>query len=235
MFMEAAQGDQRTNVMQAPKLTLSNGQTSAIAITDEQFFVTNVAVIQQGGNLAFVPTNTNLATGVTMVLNAAITADRRFVRISFSGVTLSNLASAIVPMFPIVTPIIPVLEGGFQGNPVLFTQFLQQPVINTVNITTTVTIPDGGTVVLGGLKRMSEGRNEFGPPVLSKIPYIDRLFRNVGYGRDVESILIMVTPRIIINEEEEVRQTGVVSGGPGGVGAGIAGPPGLTGPATAPP
>jgi general secretion pathway protein D len=71
-----------------------------------------------------------------------------------------------------------------------------------------VTVPDGGTVVMGGLKRMSEGRLEYGPPVLSKIPYINRLFRNVGYGRSGTSILIMVTPRIIIQEEEEERATG---------------------------
>ena len=74
---------------------------------------------------------------------------------------------------------------------------------------TTVMVPDGGTVLLGGLKRLSEGRNEFGPPVLSKIPYLDRLFRNVGYGREAESLMMMVTPRIIINEEEEFRQTGL--------------------------
>jgi type II secretory pathway component GspD/PulD (secretin) len=211
MFLEAAQGDERTNVLQAPKLTLTNGQTSAIAITDQQFFITNVAIIQQGGQLAFVPTNTPFPIGVTMILNAIITADRRFVRMSFSGVTLSNLASADVPLFPIVTPIIPLFEGGFPANPVLFTQFLQQPVLNSINITTTATVPDGGTVVLGGLKRLSEGRNEFGPPVLSKIPWINRLFRNQAYGKEVESLLIMVTPRIIINEEEERIQTGVVT------------------------
>ena len=34
MFMEAAQGDQRTNVMQAPKLTLFNGQTATITVQD---------------------------------------------------------------------------------------------------------------------------------------------------------------------------------------------------------
>jgi general secretion pathway protein D len=61
---------------------------------------------------------------------------------------------------------------------------------------------------MGGLKRLSEARSEYGPPVLSKIPYINRLFKNVGYGRDAESLLIMVTPRIIIQEEEEERQTG---------------------------
>ena len=50
-----------------------------------------------------------------------------------------------------------------------------------------MSVPDGGTVLLGGLKPLSEGRNEFGPPVLSKIPYINRLFKNVGYGRDTRA------------------------------------------------
>ena len=56
---------------------------------------------------------------------------------------------------------------------------------------------------------MTEGRNEFGPPILSKIPYLNRLFKNVAYGREGRSILIMVTPRVIINREEQERQTGV--------------------------
>ena len=60
---------------------------------------------------------------------------------------------------------------------------------------------------MGGLKTLSEGRNEFGPPVLSKIPYLNRLFKNVGIGRETQHIMIMVTPRIIINAEEEINQT----------------------------
>jgi general secretion pathway protein D len=90
----------------------------------------------------------------------------------------------------------------------VFTQFVQQPHLTRVTINTTVAVPDGGTVLMGGLKRLSEGRNEYGPPVLSKIPYLSRLFRNIGYGRSAESLLIMVTPRIIIQAEEEVTQTG---------------------------
>jgi general secretion pathway protein D len=73
-------------------------------------------------------------------------------------------------------------------------------------------VPDGGTVLLGGLKTLREARNEFGPPVLSKLPYIDRLFKNTAYGRDAESLMLMVTPRIIINEEEEERATGLNRG-----------------------
>ena len=80
---------------------------------------------------------------------------------------------------------------------------VQQPVQAVLNVTTTVSVPDGGTVLLGGVKRLKEGRNMAGVPILNKIPYISRLFKNSGVGRDTESVMLMVTPRIIIQEEEE--------------------------------
>jgi general secretion pathway protein D len=85
---------------------------------------------------------------------------------------------------------------------------VQLPTFNFVTVTTTVSVPDGGTVLLGGIKRLSEGRNEHGVPVLSKIPYINRLFKNVGIGRTTSSLMMMVTPRIIIQEEEEQKLLG---------------------------
>jgi len=215
LFMEAAQGDQRSNVMQAPKLTMFNGQTARLQVGTSQNFVTGVTVNQtQNGLIFFVPQNTPFPQQVQLTLQPVISADRRFVRLS-STIQLTNLASATVPLFPIITPITPTFEGvpgmNSTGQPIIFTQFIQQPIQSTVFVETTVVVPDGGTVLMGGLKRMSEGRNEYGPPVLSKIPYINRLFKNVGYGRDTESLLLMVTPRIIISEEEEIIQTGVVT------------------------
>jgi type II secretory pathway component GspD/PulD (secretin) len=217
MFMEAAQGDQRTHVMQAPKLTLFNGQTAMITVADQQFFTADLNVLIIGTQIAFAPVNTLFPTGgVTMFVQAVISADRRFVRLNITP-RLFNLASAIVPLIPVVTPIFPAtFEGGQVQNPVVFTQYIQQPTFNTITVMTTVAVPDGGTVLMGGLKRLSEGRNEFGPPVLSKIPYINRLFKNVGYGREVESLLLMVTPRIIIQEEEEERATGFIRVSAGG-------------------
>ncbi len=223
MFLEAAQGDQRTNVMQAPKVTLFNGQLATLSVSDQQFFVTSASVTVVNGQPVFIPNNQAFPTGAQINVQAVISADRRFVRLNFSGtpvtaggnggagggIVLTNLSSAIVPLFPIVQLVPTVLDGGITTNPVAFTQFFQQPVFNTLSVVTTVMVPDGGTVLMGGFKRLSEGRNEFGPPVLSKIPYLDRLFRNVGYGREVENLMMMVTPRVIINEEEEARQTGV--------------------------
>ena len=88
---------------------------------------------------------------------------------------------------------------------------VQLPTFAFVTVVTTVSVPDGGTVLLGGIKRLAEGRTELGVPLLSKIPYVDRLFRNVSIGRETESLMMMVTPRIIIQEEEEERLLGVSS------------------------
>ncbi|MBV9125712.1 MAG: hypothetical protein JO112_20375, partial [Planctomycetes bacterium] len=107
MFMEAAQADRRTNVMQAPKITLFNGQTSTLSITDNQFFVTNVQVTGFGGQLVFNPQNTLQQTGVSLSMNAVVTADRRFVRMSLTPV-LSNIASPVTALFPITAFITPV-------------------------------------------------------------------------------------------------------------------------------
>jgi type II secretory pathway component GspD/PulD (secretin) len=212
MFMEAAQGDRRFNVMQAPKLTAFNGASANITLSDVQFFVTDVQVFNVNGQIIFRPVNTAFPVGpgtpsVFLFIQPVVSADRRYVRLNMQP-QMYTLSSALVPLFPITAFITPTFEGGIVGQPIPFTQFIQQPIFNIIAVQTTVSVPDGGTVVLGGLKTLNEGRNEFGPPILSKIPYLNRLFRNTGYGRDAQSTLILVTPRIIINREEAERQVG---------------------------
>ena len=225
LFMEASQGDRRVNVMQAPKLTLFNGQTATLTVLESQFFVTSVQVFSVNGQVVFVPNNQQFVSNgpignatlpaINLSLQAVVSADRRFVRINIP-VTLAAQTGSTVPLFPVTTFIIPVFEGGSQGVPVPFTQFLQQPSFTTITVQTTVVCPDGGTVVLGGLKTLGESRNEFGPPFLSDIPYLNRLFKNVGIGRETSHIMIMITPRSIISAEEEITQT--EGGGPLGTG-----------------
>ncbi|HKB37550.1 MAG TPA: hypothetical protein VKD72_13970 [Gemmataceae bacterium] len=90
--------------------------------------------------------------------------------------------------------------------------YVQAPTFTTVRIQTTVTVPDRGSVLVGGYSRVSEGRNEFGAPGLGNVPYAGRGFRNVGYGRDATATRVIAGVRIINLYEEEERQTGVRSG-----------------------
>ncbi len=80
--------------------------------------------------------------------------------------------------------------------------------IPSIRVQTTVSVPDGGSVSLGGYSAISDGRRESGAPGLSGVPYLNRGFRNVGTGREVISGRVVGSVRIINLRDEEYRQTG---------------------------
>lgn len=71
----------------------------------------------------------------------------------------------------------------------------------------TVSVPDGGTILLGGIRRLREAQSERGIPMLSNLPYVNRLFKNGRFDGTADPLMLMVTPRIIIQEEEELLLT----------------------------
>ena len=215
-LINASQGDRRSNILQAPKVTLFNGQQAFVSDTSQTPFVISVIPVVGDFAAAQQPVIVVLSEGTFLTIQAVVSNDRRYVRLT------------VVPFFSQIgeveeftfegssTTTASSEEDGLDddGNPTdtsgSQTQTrsgttVQLPTFSFVTVTTTVSVPDGGTVLLGGIKRLSESRNEFGVPLLSKLPYVDRLFRNVGIGRDTESLMMMVTPRIIIQEEEEER------------------------------
>jgi hypothetical protein len=248
-FIQAAQADQRNNLLFAPKVTLFNGQTGTVFSGVSRPFVISLIPTVGFFSTGFQPVIQTFFDGVSMTVTAVISADRRYVRLT------------VIPIFNNITDVFTFsfiggtagggqqgqgggqqlggggqqfgIGGGMgttqllqsaitqfggnqggggqqqgqqgqqnqQGNAVTVT--VQQPVQETVTVFTTVSVPDGGTVLLGGVKRLREGRSMAGVPILNKIPYINRLFKNTGVGRETESLMLMVTPRIIIQEEEE--------------------------------
>ena len=120
LFLEATQGDMRTHITQAPKLTLFNGQTATLSVQTNQTFLTQVTLVPNigNGNPVFLPQQTALPLGVQLTVQAVITADRRFVRLSLAP-TLSNLAPGPINTFPVVVPIFPtVAVNGIDPNAV---------------------------------------------------------------------------------------------------------------------
>ena len=243
-FIRAAQGDTRTNIMFAPKVTLFNGQVATVQDTVSRPFVTSVTPTVGVFAVGFTPNITEIHEGVTMTVAAVVSADRRFVRLSVYPIFRTNYRHLHVHVRPIwgdpgspghgpgcqrvprARPVRPASAVVFRDrasrvqrsrrhqryittgtnaptNLSVGNITVQQPVVESIIVQTTVSVPDGGTVLLGGIKRLREGRNEAGVPILGQIPYISRLFKNTGVGRETESLMLMVTPRIIIQEEEE--------------------------------
>jgi general secretion pathway protein D len=234
-LIQAAQGNTRSNVMQAPKVTLFNGQQAFVSDTRQRPFVTSVVPVVGDFAAAQQPVITVLSEGTAVNVQAVVSNDRRFVRLTlvpffsqignvqeftFEGERSTKSKSSDEKTGPDANggnvgpiPLAAGLNFGSAQSSELEVSSngttIQQPEFLFTTVTTTVSVPDGGTVLLGGIKRLREGRNEFGVPILSKVPYINRLFKNVGLGRTTDSLMLMVTPRIIIQEEEEDKLLGV--------------------------
>jgi general secretion pathway protein D len=73
-------------------------------------------------------------------------------------------------------------------------------------------VPDGGTLLLGGLKRSATDEKEVGVPVLSKIPVLGRLFTNRSKVADQQILLILVKPTIILQEETDAEAVAAMEG-----------------------
>jgi type IV pilus assembly protein PilQ len=71
------------------------------------------------------------------------------------------------------------------------------PTIVTETAKTTVMVQDGGTIVIGGLYKISQQSNNDGVPILSKIPILGALFRNSRKAEEKAELIIFITPRII--------------------------------------
>ena len=156
--------------------------------------------------------------GTQLSVNAVASDDRRFVRLTlvpffsqigdveeftYEGTETTTSGTAVAdPTDPDRT----IQDGAVTTRT---GSTVQLPVFASTSVNTTVSVPDGGTVLLGGIKRLREGRNERGVPMLSSLPFVNRLFKNVGLGRETQSLMMMVTPRIIIQEEEAQTQVGL--------------------------
>lgn len=211
-FITAVQDDNRSNVLQAPKVTMFNGQQAFVSDTEQRPFVISVIPVVGDFAAAQQPVIVVLNEGTSLSVQAVVSNDRRFVRLTlvpfFSQIgdvntftfegsesTTNNTSSTVTG--PGQTSDDTEQQVTRSGTTV------QLPTFAFQTVTTTVSVPDGGTVLLGGIKRMTEVRRENGVPLLSKLPYVNRLFENVAIGKSSESLMMMVTPRIIIQSEEE--------------------------------
>jgi Bacterial type II and III secretion system protein len=212
-FIESMQADPAARVYSSPKLTTLDGQRGMIELGRTEHYVTDVKEEHVNGQVIWKPVNTEAFLGTKLAVQGCIGPNRKQVAVKVRCAH-SWLADPAIPMVPVTPAVAPVYEGGAQGKPVPFTQYIQQPHIEKLCVEKMAVVPDGGTLLVQCGKVTAEGRNEFGPPVLSKIPYVNRLFKNVGYGREEKNLYLLVTPRIIAPREgEEACEPGALSSG----------------------
>jgi general secretion pathway protein D len=92
---------------------------------------------------------------------------------------------------------------------------INQPIFSTRKVTTSVSVWDGQTVVMGGLMREDVQKTEDRTPIIGDIPIVGRLFRTNVDQHIKRNLVIFVTARLVnpagqpanVTEEEEEHET----------------------------
>jgi type II secretion system protein D len=86
------------------------------------------------------------------------------------------------------------------------------PTIATRYIRTTVSAPNGSTIVLGGLIQDSQRRNRTGLPILDRLPLIGGLFANTTHTKDRTELIVLMRPEVSLTKLDLYRMRSKVEG-----------------------
>ncbi len=166
-------------VLSAPSIMVQNNQSANLQVGDEVPIITQQAQSVSDGNAPIISTVQLRETGVLLDVKPRITAN---------GMVVLEVSQE-------VSEVAETSTGG-----------INTPTIQQRQFTSTVAVPNNGTVALGGLIRESRTNNNSGIPGLKNAPLIGNLFRSKDRSARRTELIIFLTPRIVRNrsESEEV-------------------------------
>jgi general secretion pathway protein D len=81
----------------------------------------------------------------------------------------------------------------------------QVPEVNSQRLTTTVTVPSGATVVLGGLIKETITDTNNGIPYLDRIPYLGHLFKYSTKSKERDELIVFISPTVVNDDTQTYR------------------------------
>ncbi len=189
LVLHALQKSRNATILNAPRLSAFNAQQANITVMNE---VSYIADYNAGaGGVVADPEIEQIADGMILDIRPTVSNDRRFITIELQP----SLAELVRPIPEFTTTL-----GG--GAPVT----IQLPELILQSLQTTVMCPDGGVVVVGGMKMIRDIDRESTTPLLGDIPIIGTLFRRKGRSLENRSMIVIVKAMITDLREEERRR-----------------------------
>lgn len=187
-ILRAVQKYDRVNTVNSPTLLVYNTQRANIEVSRQEAYVKDYDVeIAQASTIAD-PVVDIVREGVVLDVRPIVSNDRRFVTLELRP----TVATLVRPIRKLVTTL-------GVGSAVT----IDMPELNKQSLKTTVVVPDGGTLLLGGLKYYVEQDMMSGIPVLSDIPILGFFFSHKGKHTQMKDLLILLRVQIVILEELE--------------------------------
>ncbi len=219
MVVQALDQKGNSDLLSAPRVTTINGVNAVIEVVEEIIYPTEFEIEE-----ADIPDETTIIqfrpptvipggfetrnTGVILNVTPTVNADNYTINLVLQP-EIAELVDWI--QYGALLPD-PSSDGStFQVN-------IPQPIFASRNVTTSMIVWDGHTVVMGGLIREELVTIDDKVPVLGDIPIIGRLFRTEGRQSEKRNLLIFVTARLVDpagNSVNAENRQDLVTGGSG--------------------
>ena len=170
--------EDRVVIRSRPRLLVKSGETASIDVGNEIPVITQISddERQVGGSTNVLQDVTYRKTGVQLEIKPLVQANG-LVDLQISQ-QLSEARMTAATNLP--------------GSPTILNR----------RISTSLTLKDGGSLLMGGLISGSQSSGETGVPFLGQVPVLGRLFRTDALQEDRTELLVMVTPYVVADHEE---------------------------------
>jgi MSHA type pilus biogenesis protein MshL len=176
VVIQALQAQGEVKVVSQPRVRVLNNQTALIKVaTDIPFFSQSSTFYQnQGGTVQTEGDEiTTITVGTILALTPQISSNN-WITLDISP-TLSSLVETVT------SP----------------SKTANAPKIDIKQSSTLVRVPDGATIVMGGLIQDASSKMERKVPLLGDIPVLGYLFKGVTDAKQKKELVMFVTPRIV--------------------------------------
>lgn len=173
-LVKALRGDGRANVLSSPSVVTLDHQEAQIKVVQEVPFLTGQY------------TNTSTNGGANQPTNPFQTIDRKDVGVILTVTPHVNEGDAVrLELKQEVSALAPQASGAVDL------------ITNKRELSTTVLVPDGGLLVLGGLTSEEATENVQGVPGISRIPLLGHLFKSRAAKRNKRTLMVFLRPTIL--------------------------------------
>ena len=196
VILRAVQKKERSEEIQAPRLLIYNNTRASMSFLRQVSYIKDFDVEIAQASTAANPVVDVVNDGVVLDVRPVVDADLKFITLELRP-TVMQLQ---LPL-PTFTTTLGV------GQPIS----IQLPNVELQRVRTTVTMPDGGSMMLGGMRLLERVNQQSGVPILSQIPILSFFFSRQAQVIQHRKILILIRAKIILSDEYEPL---LVPGGP---------------------
>ena len=169
--------DNRVSILSTPRLLVKSGSEANFDVGTEVPTVTmsTTSSQQTEGNSNLLQSIQYRKTGVILQIKPTVYSDNRV------DLEITQEVSEALP-----------LSSNATGN---------SPSIFNRSLTTSLSLRDGGSVVLGGLMSNRATNNDSGVPFVKDIPLLGNLFKSKSIKKNKTEMVVMIVPYIIENDD----------------------------------